>query len=291
MRGINFRRCFRCQPIARKLTVMVLGTSTMTLIVACSVFAIYDNLNSRSRLVRDVTMLADIVGTNSTAALTFADPVAAQATLGAVSVNPHVVQARLFTIDGRQLASYSRSGDSPAPEADTADEPDTEPRFERGRLHVTRPIVLEGDTVGTIVLESDTSELLDAARPVRRDRGGHAVRRLLDCLRTGADGGARDLHPHRPADRGHTAGQRQPPVRRARGRRRRRRDRRAGRSVQRDAVRDRAPRRAAAAAARGARGNRVRPDGGVAAGQPGSRRAPGTGRWKPTGPRASSSPT
>ena len=53
-------------------------------------------------------MLADIVGTNSTAALTFKDATAATETLRATAVNEHILDARLFTRDGTLLATYVR---------------------------------------------------------------------------------------------------------------------------------------------------------------------------------------
>ena len=77
-------------------------------------FAVSDYANSRSRLVRDVTMLADIVGTNSTAALTFKDAIAATDTLRATAVNEHILDARLFTPDGTPLSgAYSPNGTDP----------------------------------------------------------------------------------------------------------------------------------------------------------------------------------
>ena len=99
---------FRRQSVGRKLTTTALITSGVTLLAACTVFATYDYINSRSRLVRDVTMLADIVGTNSTAALTFNDAAAAAETLRATAVNEHILGARLFTRDGTLLATYMR---------------------------------------------------------------------------------------------------------------------------------------------------------------------------------------
>ena len=78
---------FRRQSVARKLTTTALTTSGVTLMAACTVFATYDYINLRSRLVRDVTMLADVVGTNSTAALTFKDAAAATQTLRAAAAN------------------------------------------------------------------------------------------------------------------------------------------------------------------------------------------------------------
>src|SRR3990170_3893934 len=158
----RLERWFRRQSVARKLTTMVLTTSGLTLMVACTVFAIYDYATSRSRLVRDVTMLADIVGSNSTAALTFNDAGAAEATLHAMALNAHILDARLFTRDGTRLAVYARPGFSWL--AHGVDDPlvqSAEPLaiFEQGHLRVVRPILLHQEIVGSITVESDTAEI------------------------------------------------------------------------------------------------------------------------------------
>src|SRR6185295_3293127 len=133
------------------------------LMAACTVFATYDYVNSRSRLVRDVTMLADIVGTNSTAALTFKDAMAVTDTLRATAVNEHILDARLFTRDGTLLATYLRPGISWSP---ALPEDDARPaaakavaQFEGNHLRVVRPIALNHEVIGSIVMESDTSEV------------------------------------------------------------------------------------------------------------------------------------
>src|ERR1700760_4923137 len=129
---------FRRQSVGRKLTSAALITSGATLLAACTVFAIYDYVNSRSRLIRDVTMLADIVGTNSTAALTFKDASAAAETLRATAVNEHILGARLFTRDGTLLATYLRPDlwENDALRDDNGARPGIDPvaRFERQRL-------------------------------------------------------------------------------------------------------------------------------------------------------------
>src|SRR3981081_1671830 len=99
---------FRRQSVGRKLTTTALITSGLTLMAACTVFATYDYVNSRSRVVRDVTMLADIVGTNSTAAVTFKAASAAADPLRATAVNVHTLDARLFTQACTLLATYFR---------------------------------------------------------------------------------------------------------------------------------------------------------------------------------------
>jgi signal transduction histidine kinase/DNA-binding response OmpR family regulator len=158
---------FRRQSMARKLTTTVMATGGVTMMVACTVFATYDYVTSRSRLVRDVTMLADIIGTNSTAALTFKDATAADDILRAAAVNDHILDARLFTRDGTLLATYIREGTSSSDaETDDATPPSVEAaaRFGKTHLHVVRSISLNHEIIGSIVLRSDTTEVWSRLR-------------------------------------------------------------------------------------------------------------------------------
>jgi signal transduction histidine kinase/DNA-binding NarL/FixJ family response regulator len=158
----SFNTWFRRQSLPRKLTTTALVTSGATLLAACTVFATYDFLNSRSRLVRDVTVLADIVGVNSLGAVTFRDARAGAETLRATAVNDHILEAHLFTADGTLLATYTRPDMSgPSVESAQVAAPANEPmaRFGQGRLRVVRSISLNGETIGRIAVESDTTEV------------------------------------------------------------------------------------------------------------------------------------
>ncbi len=213
---------FRRQSVGRKLTTTALTTSGVTLMAACTVFATYDYINLRSRLVRDVTMLADIVGTNSTAALTFKDAAAAAETLRATAVNEHILDARLFTRDGTLLATYMRPDVSSEPRA--AGRRRTAGRRSGRRVRGGPPARRPADFAqprdhrqhrGGV--RHDRS--LDPARALRGHRRGHAVRRLLDCARLVAHDRAADLRPDRAAHRGDASGARRRPLRRPRRRR------------------------------------------------------------------------
>jgi signal transduction histidine kinase/HPt (histidine-containing phosphotransfer) domain-containing protein len=161
--ALSLSRWFRQQSVARKLTTTALITTGVALIGACTVFATYDYVTSRSRLVRDVTMIADVVGANSIAALTFKDATAAVDTLRVTEVNQHILDARLFTRDGALLATYLRAGTAwgrDLPEQDvTPSGVDTLAQFEGNHLRVVRPILLDHEIIGRIVVESDTVEI------------------------------------------------------------------------------------------------------------------------------------
>ena len=162
MRVTSIDAWFRRQSVARKLTTTALVTSSVALVAACTVFAAYDYVNSRAHLVRDVTMLADIAGTNSTAALTFKDAAAATDTVRTTAINEHILNARLFTRDGTLLATYVRPDAAwtlGVPDDGTPASGDNAATFQNGELHVVRPIVLHNEIIATSVGESDTREI------------------------------------------------------------------------------------------------------------------------------------
>jgi len=167
---------FRRQPVTRKLTTTVLSTSGVTMMAACVVFATYDYLDARSRLVRDVILLADVLGTNSIAPLTFKDATAAAETLRSTAVNVHILDAQLFLKDGTQLASYFRSDVPSTQTATRHNHPSLGAGpiviFEEDHLRVIRPILLDRTMIGSISVESDTAETWARAKRFVAIAGG-----------------------------------------------------------------------------------------------------------------------
>lgn len=155
------RRWFQRQALVHKLTAVVLTIATVTLLLACVVFVIYDYSAARNHLISQVTMLADAIGSNSTGALTFGDPKAGEETLRTASVNEHIISARLIDKNGGQLASYTKDGSATQPpfEMHVFRDPQPVSEFGRARLYVLRPISHAGEVLGSIVLESDTREI------------------------------------------------------------------------------------------------------------------------------------
>src|SRR5687768_8741419 len=86
--------------LARKLTAISVITAGASLILACAVFFAYDFSTSRDRLVRDMAMLADVIGRNSTAAIAFGDEKGAGETLKGLAPNRHIVSAVILARDG-----------------------------------------------------------------------------------------------------------------------------------------------------------------------------------------------
>ncbi len=138
-------------PIRRKLTLVIVLTCSMVLLLACGVLATYEVINFRQNMVRDTSVLADVLAKNTQAALTFQDESAARQTLQALQKEPNVVAACLYDEKGNPFADYKRNG----AEVDLPAHPSPDGHsFDSGRLSVFRPIILNDKRIGTLYLQS-----------------------------------------------------------------------------------------------------------------------------------------
>ena len=84
-------------PLRHKLTLLVTLTCGLVVSLACVILAAHDLRRAYRDLETDLVSLARVIGSNSTAALTFDDPRAAGEILAAMSVRPHIVSAASTT--------------------------------------------------------------------------------------------------------------------------------------------------------------------------------------------------
>jgi signal transduction histidine kinase len=147
---------FRDASIKRKLQTITLLTSCTGLLIACFAFFANDVYVLRQRLRNDLSIMADVIGSNSTAALLFNDSDAANEILKALQAQPHVRSACIYAKDGEPFAFYSRDRATayraPAVQRDCM-------VFNSQRLSLFRSIVLDKQVIGTVYLESDLDEL------------------------------------------------------------------------------------------------------------------------------------
>jgi signal transduction histidine kinase len=115
-----------------------------------------DFFRFRSEMVTDLETLAEIVAQNSTAPLSFHDPVAVEETLAALRAKPSVLGASVY--DEREIlfARWEREG------ADPIFPPQPGPEgheFRQGSLTLFEPVILDGERIGTVYVESSLSEI------------------------------------------------------------------------------------------------------------------------------------
>ncbi len=126
----------------------------MALLLACAAFTIRDVRMIRAAKVKQITALADILGSNATAALEFQDPDTAEEVLSSLRLQPSVEAAALFDAQGELLATYPAQ--PPALRDVRACPRITDPLFtEDGHLIIAQEIRRDGDRVGTVYLRSN----------------------------------------------------------------------------------------------------------------------------------------
>jgi len=152
-------RRFRDISIRRKLTVVNVLTSMLTLLLACIAFVAYERVTFRDAALGRLATQAAIVGDNTSSAVVFDDAPAAARTLAALKAEPNVLGAALYRKDGTRFATYVRAD---APQVDLpADFPASERghRLATDRLTVWRPMTVDAERVGTVVLVADLTEI------------------------------------------------------------------------------------------------------------------------------------
>jgi two-component system, sensor histidine kinase and response regulator len=154
---MSLRARYRDLPIRYKLRVIVMLTVGAALIAACGAILIYHYYTLRDSLRRDLSVLAEITADNSTAALSFADRRTAEELLSGLREKRSIVTVTLYLADGNVLASYRREPSAAIPGAIPSDT--NHAWFKSGRLYIMQRISLDHQTIGSIYLESDLSEI------------------------------------------------------------------------------------------------------------------------------------
>ena len=147
---------FRDYSIAKKLTWMNMLVSGAALLMACAAFVTYGLVVFREALVANLSIQAQVVGTNSISALLFNDPGSAEKTLSALHAAPNIEYAGIYTSDGQPFAAYWRDParqESPLPSIPAVQ---TEIHwFKDKQITVVRLIVFQGKSAGLVCIRSD----------------------------------------------------------------------------------------------------------------------------------------
>ena len=133
-------------------------TSAVALLVASVVFTLYDRSTFLSPKRRTLALRQQMVGSNSTAALSFGDAEAGREILSALQAKQNVINACIYDKDGRVFATYSRDaadgGFSPPPQAQNE-----RTTMLTKDMVLFQPITLNGESIGTIFIEADLTDL------------------------------------------------------------------------------------------------------------------------------------
>ncbi|HJT46484.1 MAG TPA: CHASE sensor domain-containing protein, partial [Chthoniobacterales bacterium] len=143
-------------PIRRKLMLVILLTSGFAILLMGTALILYEVGTFRRALTGNIEVLAQIIGSNSTAALAFEDHENANEILRALAAENQITSAAIYDRNGRLFASFPL-------QLSTAELPATPGpdghQFERSHLVMVQPIFQEGSRLGTIYLRADLGQM------------------------------------------------------------------------------------------------------------------------------------
>ncbi len=104
---------FSDRSIKQKLTLIMTVTSAIALLLSSALLGTYDVISFREQMADDLVTLAEGVGSNSAAALSFDLPQSGEEILlHSLRAQPRIAAAAIFDATGRAFAQYAREHES-----------------------------------------------------------------------------------------------------------------------------------------------------------------------------------
>src|SRR5579875_663936 len=149
----------RDMTIKRKLRLIILLSASTSLLLCSLGFMANGILLVHSRVISALSILSQVIGSNTAAAVAFGDPKAAADVLRTLQAQPYITAACIYTNDGKPFASYFRTG---AARRCPPSQSDKGHSYSFQSASVFRPIILDQQRIGVIYLRYDLGELYSA---------------------------------------------------------------------------------------------------------------------------------
>ncbi len=101
---------FRDVSIKHKLSLITMLTCGIVLLVTSAVYVANDIITLKKSIAEKLLIISKVIGSNSTAALSFDDEEAAEEILASFSTEPNILSAYLYKKDGNVFAKYLGNG-------------------------------------------------------------------------------------------------------------------------------------------------------------------------------------
>ncbi len=159
-------RVFNKISIKNKLRIIIILTSTVVIFLASIAFVASDLFTFRQQMVKDLSVLADLIGINSSAGLIFEKPNTVEENIAGLKDNKNIIVVHIFAKNGTKYASYFKQGylneteynfttiteyyiqHNIAPNQKYYD-------FHRNKLEFIQPIIFKNEILGTAYIVSD----------------------------------------------------------------------------------------------------------------------------------------
>ena len=145
--------------IQKKLILTIMGITSLMLLSALSIFIYTELANLKKNMLEDLSVLAEVVGKNSSGAILFEDAKAADENLLALKTTPHIITASLLNNEKSLLARYDRDQIIVnSREINLLLDSQTEGHhYINGNIHIVKRIIFEQDKsfIGMIHIAAD----------------------------------------------------------------------------------------------------------------------------------------
>ncbi len=191
------RNILRTASIKNNLMMIIMLTSATVVVLVSLAFLANEIVSFRKGIRQELKALADIIGKNSAAAVAFYDQKSASDTLSGLSAKPYILGAVIIAKDGSVFAEYispkiasrhnnqnvttdttdNRDGLYHLAQAARQSDANRDSRMKSiianirkdsdsawdldGTLEAVQPIMVNGQNLGTVMIQSDAAELLD----------------------------------------------------------------------------------------------------------------------------------
>ncbi len=143
---------FLNRPLKQKLILIGLLTPAVAMLVAGSLMFAAEFAFYRKSMVTDLTIKAEIIGNQCSAALLFNDRKDAAETLSSLRADPDIEYAAVYTRGGALFARFDRTGNVDQQSLQPGEEGH---RFEADRLVLSRSITLRNKRIGSVLISSN----------------------------------------------------------------------------------------------------------------------------------------
>ena len=168
------RHFFYNLSIKHKLNVIILTISAAVLLLSASILVTNEVFSVKQNLSSDLLTLAEVMGINASVGLIFDNQQAAEDNLASLKAKPNIIFAHIFDLDGNIFASYynplSLFNDQLPTMSNMSDfyaehgineflQTESISFFDKEHLDVFKPIIHNGEMLGTVYIYSDLGEL------------------------------------------------------------------------------------------------------------------------------------
>lgn len=147
----------RNMSIKRKLICIIMLACITGLVLAGTAFIGWEQSTFRNSIVQNLSTQAEMTAENCRAALAFQDAEDAKRILQALHVEPSIVFGCVYTKDNKPFAAYY--GDYAEIKVHPYKFQESGFNFDGEFLTVFKPIVLDGETIGTVCLRSNLNPM------------------------------------------------------------------------------------------------------------------------------------